>query len=288
MKRQTADALRREAELNEQLESLRQRCRQLESAAADSDGAVESQQYEALRSERDELAAELEEARDRSRELQQRLEEAGQGDGDDSELKRSYEMAMDDVRELNKKVADLKKELAAAKKSGSSGAHSIDGGALNWEAQKAKILAALENESDDDPNAVQERMKIEEVVKKTDNMLADKEAEIQELQRLLEDQSNNLGSVAVGAAALGQMLDQDEIIREERENLKRLQQQWEEKLRKAEIDLSVERAKIARERAELEERLRGAKGTDESSDVDEGSSRGGRWLARLGLKDEGR
>ena len=113
-------------------------------------------------------------------------------------------------------------------------------------------------------------------------------SEIEELQRLLQDQSGNLGSVAVGAAALGEMFDQDEIIREERENLKQLQAQWEEKLRKAEIDLSVERAKIARERAELEERLHGGSPEEASEDDEEdGSGKGGgRWLARLGLKDE--
>ncbi len=197
-------------------------------------------------------------------------------------------MAMDDVREMKEKIADLQEELDKSKKSGTAPTQSGDGGALDWEAQKAKILAALEDESegDDNPEAAQKRLDIQQVVTKTDGILADRDAEIQDLQRLLQDQSDNLGSVAVGAAAVGEMFDQDEIIQEERENLKRLQEQWEEKLRKAEIDMSVERAKIARERAELEEQLRGTAGSDETPDDEDSGKGGGRWLARLGLKDE--
>ena len=84
------------------------------------------------------------------------------------------------------------------------------------------------------------------------------------------------------------MFDQDEIIREERENLKQLQQQWEEKLRKAEIDLSVERAKIARERAELEEQLREAQGGADGPREDEGGNKGGgRWLGPSRVEGRG-
>ena len=249
-----------------------------------------SDQYDALRTERDRLAGELEDLRDHSRELEKRLEASDRGGGDDSEFQRLYEMAMDDVREMKEQITALERELAQAKKSGGKqAAQTSDGGALDWEAQKARILAALESEegNSDDPEAEKERLRIEQVVQKTDSIVADKDAEIQELQRLLENQSNSLGSFAVGAAALGEMFDNDEIIREERENLKQLQQQWEEKLRKAEIDLSVERAKVARERAELEERLRAAGGRVDASDETARSGKGGgRWLARLGLKDE--
>jgi chromosome segregation ATPase len=284
------DTYRREAELNEQVESLRRRCEDLETAAAHSDGAVGSEQYEAVRSERDRLGVELKNLRDHSRQLEQRLETADGSGQDDSELHRRYEMAMDDVREMKEQIAELERELEQARKSGGArGGQGNDGGTLDWETQKARILAALENEdgNNENPEAAAERLRIEQVVQRTDSIMADKDAEIQELQRLLEDQSNNLGSVAVGAAALGEIFDNDDIIREERENLKRLQQQWEEKLRKAEIDLSVERAKVARERAELEERLRAAGGRAETSnETDHSGKGGGRWLARLGLKND--
>ena len=95
----------------------------------------------------------------------------------------------------------------------------------------------------------------------------------------------------MGAAALGQILDQDEIVQQERESLKRLQAEWEEKLRQAEIDISVERAKLARQRAEVEERLRsleekgGATQSEPSDSAEPQKPARGRWLSRLGLKD---
>jgi hypothetical protein len=110
------------------------------------------------------------------------------------------------------------------------------------------------------------------------------------LKQLLEKQSANLGSVAVGAAAIGSIVDSDAIVREERENLRRLQSEWQEKLRKAEVEISIERAKLARQHAELEEKLR-AQGATPSKPDAPGSAAAkpdkssGRWLARLGLKD---
>jgi chromosome segregation ATPase len=159
--------------------------------------------------------------------------------------------------------------------------------------RKQRILAALESDSDEeDEQAAAERMKIEDVIRETDQVLAEKKRECDELKQLLEDQSSNLGSVAVGAAALGEALDADAIVQEERGKLAELQQQWREKLRQAEVDISVERAKLAREKAEIEEKLRriemrggGPEGGDDDSASSDKPARG-RWLERLGLKDE--
>jgi len=61
----------------------------------------------------------------------------------------------------------------------------------------------------------------------------------------------------VGAAALGQVLDQDELIREERANLQRLQQNWGRHASQGRKSSSrLERAKLARDRNEIEEKLR--------------------------------
>ena len=66
-----------------------------------------------------------------------------------------------------------------------------------------------------------------------------------------------------------------------------------EKLSRAEIDISMERAKLARERAELEEKLQrlerektqhGPSASD-AEDVRQSGPRGN-WLSRLGLKDK--
>ena len=83
------------------------------------------------------------------------------------------------------------------------------------------------------------------------------------------------------------VLDGDEIIRRERENLAKLQDEWKEKLREAELEISVQRAKIAREQAELEDKLRefrafGSPAT-QSESVEKPKRR---WLAKLGIVDE--
>ena len=91
------------------------------------------------------------------------------------------------------------------------------------------------------------------------------------------------------------LVDCDELVQQERENLRRMQEEWREKLRRAEIEISVERAKIARERVELEEKLRSleaARANDpppsaDALGADKGKSRSrGRWLTRLGLQDD--
>jgi hypothetical protein len=75
-----------------------------------------------------------------------------------------------------------------------------------------------------------------------------------------------------------------------------LQEEWKSKLRQAEIDISVERAKITRDRAQVEEKLANYE-VERARQVSDGDSSAGgandsgkkpirgRWLARLGLKD---
>ncbi|HID75594.1 MAG TPA: hypothetical protein EYP56_06305 [Planctomycetaceae bacterium] len=125
------------------------------------------------------------------------------------------------------------------------------------------------------------------MIRNTEAVVAEKDREIDELKQLLEEQSSNLGEVAIGAAAVGQILDQDEIIREHRERLRELQAEWEEKLRQAEVEISLERAKLARQRAEIEEQRRlleeqhRRSGTNDRPETNR--PKRGRWLAQLGL-----
>ena len=231
----------------------------------------------------------------RHKELEQKPAGASRppdAEGSDDEFRRRYAMAVEDVRELKARIAELQKELAQARTAGGPHAPASPAVGLNWEDQKRRILAALEADSDeDDEEQAAQRLTMEGVVRRTDQLIADKEREIGELKQLLENQSGNLGAVAVGAAALGEMLDKDAVIQEERENLRRLQTQWEEMLRKAEIDISLERAKIARERADIEGKLRTLEEKSSASDFAPDQAREsdkpvrGRWLARLGLKN---
>ena len=192
-----------------------------------------------------------------------------------------------EVESLKARIVELERQLAQAPSMG----RAPMGGHLDWEAEKRRILAALESEAgDDDQSTRTERMKTEQVIRTTDKIVADKQREVTELQGLLASQSSNLASVAVGAAALGKSLDQDGIIRQEREALKQLQEQWREKLCQAEIEISLERAQIARQKAEVDARCRAlaqptpAQNESAGADKTDDKPLHGRWLARLGLK----
>ena len=54
------------------------------------------------------------------------------------------------------------------------------------------------------------------------------------------------------------MLDQDAIILEERQRLQQMQDECHDKLRQGEIELAMERARLARRDAEIEEKIRNA------------------------------
>lgn len=125
----------------------------------------------------------------------------------------------------------------------------------------------------------------------TEEMLAEKDRRIAELEQLLREQRQSQQTCgAVDAESLRPLVDADAVVQQERESLAQLKQQWEEKLRHAEVELSVERAKIARQQAEIAEKLRLLEHPAENVQADAtsaGRSSRGRWRARLGLKDPG-
>lgn len=247
----------------------------------------------------EQLTAEVETLRSTCTQLQQEVAQRSPCDSEKSNEvsdaegdSRRYQMALEDIRDLKARNAELQKQVTqpqvARPASNDFGASS----SLNWEAEKRRILAVLESDADGkDEGLTSGRREIEDIVRRTDRLLAEKNREIEELQNLLKNQSDNFGSVAVGAAALEQLLDQDAIIREERENLRRLQEESREKLRQAEINLSLERAKMARQQAEVEEKVRlleiRTHAVEEPGEAlcPTGRPVRGRWLARLGLTD---
>ncbi|MEE3032292.1 MAG: hypothetical protein VX904_06350, partial [Planctomycetota bacterium] len=104
-------------------------------------------------------------------------------------------------------------------------------------------------------------------------------------------QSDSIGEVAVGAAAIDEIFNLDDLIQQERASLEKMKAEWREKLSQAEIEVSMERAKIARERKELEaefERLQDEKKqtTDAKSEGKNSvSAQKNRWFAKLGLEN---
>ncbi|OHB73684.1 MAG: hypothetical protein A2V70_07825 [Planctomycetes bacterium RBG_13_63_9] len=281
-------------ELATELEAVRAECEELQRELSEQpvqQGADAEELRDAL-AQRDALRARLTETEGRLAEAQSRLASAAEGDDENEQrdYQRRYELAMEDLRELKTRNEQLQKRLNEASSASTTG--SVGAGVLDWETEKQRILSALESDHDeDDEEEADRRLTIEGVMQTTDQVLLEKDREIGELKQLLESQSNSVGSVAVGANAVGDLFDKDAVIQEERESLKRLQEEWKEKRRQAEIALSVERAEIARGRAEIESKLRALEKQSKESGSDQGGSAEsdqpvrGRWLARLGLRD---
>jgi chromosome segregation ATPase len=194
-------------------------------------------------------------------------------------LYRRYEMALCDLRELKARNAELQKHLDQLGSERSQGRPGGSGHVMDWESEKRRILAALESPAAG--GSPKDRPRIEELVEKTERLLAEKDRQIAELRELAQ-------RPAAAADPREAILDQDAVIREERENLRRLEEECREKSRRAEVELSIERANLARREAETEEKLRtlaagvAAAGASDASPAGEKSPRG-RWLSRLGL-----
>ena len=135
-------------------------------------------------------------------------------------------------------------------------------------------LASYGSSSDDDETTEQLKLAQEEVEQR-DNQIAELQTQLQQLQAEVESQPEHDAFAS------------DDEIAAERENLRQLQQEWHEKLRNAELEISIERARMARDRSELEERL--ATMESELQALQGGDSKEtvrGKWFARLGLKED--
>ena len=185
--------------------------------------------------------------------------------------------------DLANRLAATEHELRAAR--GTIGTSATQSAAASaWETKKKQVIEQLEADAMDAEMA-SARITLEDLVRTTDRIIAEKDFEIRNLRQLIDDQSRRIDGMVTGAAAVASILDHDDIIRQERENLKRMETEWREKLRKAEIDLSLERAKMAREQAVLTERalrLEQDQSRNASGDPATPSTKG-RWMSRLGL-----
>ncbi|MDZ4657243.1 MAG: hypothetical protein SH868_06645 [Bythopirellula sp.] len=243
---------------------------------------AESPELFSLRVERDALAtrvAELEAAPVQAvdQDAEQRM----------SDLQRRFELAVDDLRHLKQENATLQEKLASAPQGGHA-APSL-GGAMDWQSQKARLLAALESEDADDaeeetPARRQERTTIEGTISITDRVVADKDREIAELRAELADRS--FAVVEESATAETNMLDKDELIAAERAKLAELQKELHDKLRTAELEMSLQRAAIARKEAEFEHKLQAAQQAAADAPVGPDGKPRRKWLSALGLRDD--
>ncbi|MEX0641912.1 MAG: hypothetical protein WD468_04385 [Pirellulales bacterium] len=272
----------------EDLQRLRTKVTELEQdlARRPESGKADSAELVALRAERDALAAQVEQL---ERAPASRVD--ADADQELADLRRRFELAVEDVRELKGKNAKLE-ALVADSKRNAGGAATGDG--MDWESQKRRLLVSLEGNGDDGDDSItqKERASIESTIEMTDAVVAEKDQAIAELkaQLIASGDGKVAAAVAEREADINKLLDTDSVIAEHRGRISQLEQEMEGKLRAAELELSVERARIARQRAELEElrivleTQRQAQGTPERPSNPGAPKR--RWLSKLGLNGE--
>ena len=251
-------------------------------------------------------------------EAERRLAEATE---ENLELRSRLDQTQADLQELRHQNEDLASRVANSQVRASiATSDSGAADALSWEERKALILRQMEEESfdadafveairsDEDAPAdeghgvagpqsldpIESVRELFEKLERHESELQRRDQEIGELRCMLEQRSDSHdggGGVTFGAAAIAEMIDSDELVREEREKLQKLQQEWEEKFRKGEVAASLERAKLSRERQELatkkmelEDQLEQLRRVNQELETgDRPPSR--RWLAALGIRD---
>lgn len=277
--------------LKQQRAELRAQLEEFHAALTDNVAAAGGSTAELaeLRRERDELRQRLAAVpQERSAEEQQAEEQKMY------ELRRRFEMAVEDMRAYKQRAEELEEQLAQRPKAVAPVA-AATGGPLDWAQQKAKMLASLETDMGGaDEKTVNDRLTVEGAVRITDEVVAEKEREIQQLNQQLEELRAERVSRAGQDREAVALLDHDSLIASERERLRKLQESAIEKQRAAEVEFAVERAKLARQRVEMEDRMHAMQsdlshrqacaGSREENSASAKPARG-RWLARLGLKD---
>lgn len=304
LQRRAEELDRRAEDLRRRDEELHRRGEQLEHRTMESQGSGEEaderlrHELRALENALGERNAALHELTDRCDDLRVRLSdykakfleaearaEAAEANGHDSgeaeDWRRRYEIAQEEIQELKRRP-----------RASSSPAVEQTGGGSDWESQKRRMLASLETDFDaQDPDAQADRLTIEGTIRITDGIVAQKDEEIAELQRRLAEE----GGGTPERSPYEDPASQDEYIAARRAEVDALKAEWMQKVREAEIEMSLERAKLARERADYEERRvefdrQKANAPQAPINVknagEEAKRGGGRWLARLGIREK--
>ncbi len=250
----------------------------------------ESPELVSLRAERDALAERVSELEN----VPAPAQADGQQEFDD--LQRRFELAVDDVRQLKQEKTDLSQRLETALTSNAtSSQEDFQDGPLDWQAQKARLLATLdaEDQGSMDESRREERATLEGTISITDRVVAEKDAllakresEVVDLREQLEARPASEDLEKLREQLTAEILGDDEAIQKERTRLQKKQEQLEDKLREAELDISVQRATLAREQASLEHKLADLPATDPEADTASTGKPRRRWLSALGIKDE--
>ncbi|MGI9429665.1 MAG: hypothetical protein ACR2NM_13470, partial [Bythopirellula sp.] len=296
--------LQQAAEIEEQLEQTR---RKFELALADvhklkrenselheellsrpAADAQESPELVSLRAERDALA-------ERIAELECAAPSAADADGQQelADLQRRFELAVDDVRQLKQENAELQQQQRESKPTTAASNSSDE--PQDWQAQKARLMAALDAEEhgDIDQPRREERATIEGTISITDRVVAEKDAAVARLEAKLKELSSQLDSRPEGPdlqefreQITAEVLGDDQAVQVECDKLQQQQKQLESKLREAELEISVQRATLAREQAALEEKLATLPEARDEADGESPNKPRRRWLSALGINND--
>lgn len=235
------------------------------------------------------LRHELEEWKAKCEELQQQADAANASMNAMSEhedmLKHAEALA--EIHDLRAANAQLRSQLEEFEQQSKSAAPPQHGG-FDWEEHKRRMLNELEGGAAPEPPS--ETPAPQPVVDSSPNqILIEQEEEIERLKTTIQEQADKIAELE---HALEQSSDKDEIdrhVREERNKLSTMQDEWREMLRLAEVEISVERAKLARDQRKLEEQASQYKNEikrleQNVANLEAGnSSSQGNWLTRLGL-----
>lgn len=217
------------------------------------------------------------------------------GTGTEAELKKQLTSVRNELMDARHEVVDLRLQCneLASRLAKFQDPCSINHDTISWEDRKQALLHMLEQQDQEELDSAEKILEMKQILEETSVQIQIREKEIADLRSLLEQQSIAANGLAVGAAAIANLVDADEIIAEERQRLKEMQAQWEQKQRQGEIEMSLERAKLARERLEIQEKLQQLEAERDSIQrAAEHSSQAapaphkGRWWNRLGLKDD--
>jgi len=163
---------------------------------------------------------------------------------------------------------------------------------MSWEKRKEMMFAQDQAESDYSAPIAHQDDEARRNIAMLQTALEAKEAELDELRNLLEQRPAQCDEgTTFGAAAIAQLMDNDELVVEERQRLQDLQIEWEAKFREIEIATSIERASFSREHqklqrrnVELEEQMEHLK-QELRQEAIAGPNQSRRWLAKLGLAE---
>src|SRR5262249_4397111 len=101
------------------------------------------------------------------------------------DLQRRFEMAVDDVRQLKRRIAEMEEEQSQNPRAAPS--RVADDGPMDWESTKKRLLAELENDANQPADKAtmseDERLTVEGAIRITDQMVIERDQQIEELRQ---------------------------------------------------------------------------------------------------------